>query len=64
MANKKAKESEKAPKAKESAEEVEASELVDPTELQVWIKKNGNEIRINSFPDTIAHAKAQGWKRK
>lgn len=32
--------------------------------MVVWVKKDGTEISLNSFPDTIAYAESLGWKRK
>ena len=29
-----------------------------------WIRPSGNEITTNSNTATIAHAKANGWKKK
>jgi len=32
--------------------------------MRVWIKPSGIEVETNNLPDTIAAAKAAGWKEK
>jgi len=33
-------------------------------ELITWVKDNGDEIKINTLPATVAHAEQMGWKKK
>ena len=33
-------------------------------ELNVWVKPNGVEVKVNSRPESEAEAKRQGWKKK
>ena len=33
-------------------------------ELETWVKDNGDEIKINTHPATVAQAVKLGWKKK
>lgn len=33
-------------------------------DLVTWIKDNGDEIKLNTHPETVAHAEDMGWKKK
>lgn len=33
-------------------------------DLVTWVKDNGDEIKLNTRPETEAHAEKMGWKKK
>ena len=34
------------------------------SQLETWVKDNGDEVKINLHPATVAMAKKLGWKKK